>query len=526
MFVTPGFFKRGKSSLINAIIGKPLAPVAVTPVTAIITLFEYDHKKSHAVIHFKDGSIVEKQSGEVSRYVNEDENPANEKQVRVVSIFDDAPVLRSVSLVDTPGIGSSFEHNTATTLQFIPKIDAALFLLSADMPVSRLDTDFLKELKETEPKIVFVMNKKDLLSESDLKKLMRHNTAAIAEVMELPVEKINCIAVSVREHEQGNEESGIRRLMGEIQSIATHEKPALLRQAALKRYTRLHRQLLMQVKLKSDSLLMPLHQLKEKQEKLDGSIALMKDQREEFEDIIRGKVRLLQNHIDAVINQESAMIKNEIFEEIDHRDNILQAEALSAIQQELNRLLIARFESVKTTLEQHTREQFRNLLQQYGARSQSFLNELATHLHSLLGISFDMIADRFDLKVYTSFYLSLDSGISVIRSHNYMLTKLLPASSRKKRLVNTLKEHYNNLIIRNSASIAYDLVYKIQESFRKFNYDLNNHLQELLESIREIIAYTIRQKDNAESEVEEEIEALRKKMRLMELIRVEDMPLN
>lgn len=520
--VVVGLFKRGKSSLINAIIGKPLAPVAVTPVTAIITLFEYDSEKNYAVIHFKDGGAEEKRQEEVRRYVNEDENPANEKQVQVVSIFDNAPVLRSVSLVDTPGIGSSFEHNTATTLQFIPKIDAALFLLSADMPVSTLDTDFLKELRKTVPKIVFVMNKKDLLSESDLKKLMRHNITTIAEIMELPAEKINCIAVSAREHEQGSAGSGISRLMEEIQSIATHEKPALLQQAALKRYRWLHRQLLMQMKLRSDSLLMPLHQLKEKQEKLDSSIALMQDQREEFEDIIRGKIKLLQNHIDAVINNESVMIKNEISLELDHRDNILQPEVLSATQQELNHLLITRFESIKTALEQHTREQFRNLLQQYGARSQTFLNELATHLHSLLGISFDMIADRFDLNVYTSFYLSLDSGISAIRPGNSVLTRLLPVSSRKKRLINTLKEHYNNLVIRNSASIAYDLVYKIQESFRKFNYDLNNRLQELLESIREIIAHTILQKNNAESMVEEEIKALKEKMRKMELIRVEN----
>lgn len=520
--VVVGLFKRGKSSLINAIIGKPLAPVAVTPVTAIITLFEYDSEKNYSVIHFKDGSVEEERQEEISRYVNEDENPANEKQVQVVSIFDDASVLRSVSLVDTPGIGSSFEHNTTTTLQFIPKIDAALFLLSADMPVSRLDTDFLKELRKTVPKIVFVMNKKDLLSESDLKKLMRHNITTIAEVMELPVEKINCIVVSAREYEQGNAGSGISRLMEEIQSIATHEKPALLRQAALKRYHWLHRQLLMQMKLRSDSLLMPLHQLKEKQEKLDSSIALMQDQREEFEDIIRGKIKLLQNHIDAVISNESAMIKNEISLELDHRDNILQPEVLSATQQELNQLLITRSESIKTALEQHTREQFRSLLQQYGARSQTFLNELATHLHSLLGISFDMIADRFDLNVYTSFYLSFDSGISAIRPGNSVLTRLLSASSRKKRLINALKEHYNNLVIRNSASIAYDLVYKIQESFRKFNYDLNNRLQELLESIREIIAHTIHQKNNTESRIEEDIKALNEKTRKMELIQVED----
>jgi ribosome biogenesis GTPase A len=138
--VVVGIFKRGKSSVINAVIGKPLAPVAVTPVTAIITIFEYNAERSYAAVHFTDGKMEERNINEIDQFVSEDQNPANEKQVQVVRIFDDAPILKLISIVDTPGIGSIFEHNTATTLQFIPKIDAALFLLSADMPVSRLDT--------------------------------------------------------------------------------------------------------------------------------------------------------------------------------------------------------------------------------------------------------------------------------------------------------------------------------------------------------------------------------------------------
>jgi len=521
-FVVVGLFKRGKSSVINSVLGKQLAPVAVTPVTAIVTLFEYSSEKNDAVIRFKDGRTEERKTDEVSRYVNEDENPANEKQVQVVSIFDNAPILKVVSLVDTPGIGSSFEHNTATTLQFIPKIDAALFLLSADMPISRMDTDFLKELRKTVPKIVFVMNKKDLLSESDFRKLVQHNTQMIAAIMDLPAEQINFISVSAKEYEQGNEGNGINRLIGEIQSIATHEKPELLQKALLKRYRLLHQQLLMQMKLQSDSLLMPLHELKEKQERLDTSIALMQDQQNEFESIIKGKVNLLESQVNAVISKESAVIKNDIFQRLDSLDDILKPDILSATQQELDHLLISRFESTKKELEQQTKEQFKTLLQQYSARSQTFLNELATHLHSLLGISFDMIADRFDLDVYTTFYLTLDSGIGVIRPEGFILNRLLPPSFRRKQLLHKLRKHYSDLIVRNSASIAYDLTYKIQESFRKFNYDLNNRFVELLESIQEIIAHTIQQKNKAEDLIDQDVKDLKEKIMKMVSIKMEN----
>lgn len=516
--VVAGLFKRGKSSVINAILGKPLAPVAVTPVTAIVTIFEYNDQRSYAAIHFKDGRKAETATHEISRYVNEDENPANEKQVQVVSVYDDAPVLKSVSLVDTPGVGSSFEHNTAATLQFIPKIDAALFLLSADMPVSKPDTDFLLELKKTVPKIVFVMNKKDLLSESDYQKLIQHNAKTIAAIMEVSAEQVSFIAVSAREYEQGNKANGIEKLIAEIRSIASHEKAELLQKSIQRRYSWLHRQLLMQMKLKSDALLMPIHELKEKHKKLNASILLMQEQQEEFESMIKGKINTLQTLVDTVISKESALIKNEIFEKLEYEDHILTPDVLSAIQETLNKLLFGRIGRIKEELEQQTKEQFKLLLKQYSARSQSFLNELATHLHSLLGISFDMIADRFDLDVYTSFYLTLDSGIGSVHPDNFSLYRLLPLSYRKKQLLRKLKEHYSNLIIRNNASIAYDLTYKIQESFRKFNYDLNNRLNELLISIKEIISNTIAQKENTESLIEQDARALKEKMTAMEIM--------
>lgn len=65
--VVAGLFKRGKSSVINAILGKPLAPVAVTPVTAIVTIFEYNDQRSYAAIHFKDGRKAETATHEIRK---------------------------------------------------------------------------------------------------------------------------------------------------------------------------------------------------------------------------------------------------------------------------------------------------------------------------------------------------------------------------------------------------------------------------------------------------------------------------
>ena len=56
-----------------------------------------------------------------------------------------SPYLKDgVRLIDTPGVGSVYEHNTDVAYQYLPKSDAALFLLSVDQPVSKAELNFLK----------------------------------------------------------------------------------------------------------------------------------------------------------------------------------------------------------------------------------------------------------------------------------------------------------------------------------------------------------------------------------------------
>ena len=72
--VVTGLFKRGKSSVINALINKEIAPVAVTPVTAVITFFEYGIKTRYEVV-FRDNNRKEILLENLKSYVAEEENP-------------------------------------------------------------------------------------------------------------------------------------------------------------------------------------------------------------------------------------------------------------------------------------------------------------------------------------------------------------------------------------------------------------------------------------------------------------------
>lgn len=127
----------------------------------------------------------------------------------------------------------------------------------------------------------------------------------------------------------------------------------------------------------------------------------------------------------------------------------------------------------------------------------------------------ELISEQFDLNVYTSFYLSLDSGLPPLQKVHSFFDKLFPASYQRRKLYTRWQNHYKEIIIRNAASIVYDLSYKIQESFRKFNYDLKMKMNNVLRSMEKSIGDVIENKTKAELQNEEVIKDITNRLTLL-----------
>jgi predicted GTPase len=168
-----GQFKRGKSSLMNAIIGRELLPTGVLPLTSAITVLKYGPTERLEVC--RENSIFPNELPVTSLpdYVTEKGNPGNEKKVKTVSVELPVPFLRcGIEFVDTPGVGSAITANTETTYDFLPKCDAVLFVTSVDTPMTSIELDFLKEVQEYVDKIFFVVNKIDLMTDNEQREIL------------------------------------------------------------------------------------------------------------------------------------------------------------------------------------------------------------------------------------------------------------------------------------------------------------------------------------------------------------------
>ena len=160
-----GQFKRGKSSLLNAILGKSILPTGLLPLTSAITTIRYG--TTEKLVLYKENSIFPQELPlkEIASYITETNNPSNSKHIQTACLELPVPFLRyGTKFVDTPGIGSMVTANTQTTYTFLPQCDAALFVTSTDAPLNHTEMDFLHEIKQYTTKIFFILNKTDLLS--------------------------------------------------------------------------------------------------------------------------------------------------------------------------------------------------------------------------------------------------------------------------------------------------------------------------------------------------------------------------
>jgi len=163
-----GEAKRGKSTLVNALLGRDVLPSGVTPLTAVTTTVRYGDDE-RAEVRFLDGHDEKHPLADLDDLVTERGNPGNRRGIATVTAYLAAPVLAGgVELADTPGTGSVFERDTDAARDALRSMDAAVFVLTADPPVSASERDLLAAVAELSMTTFAVLNKADHLDQAGL----------------------------------------------------------------------------------------------------------------------------------------------------------------------------------------------------------------------------------------------------------------------------------------------------------------------------------------------------------------------
>ncbi len=218
-----GEFKRGKSTLINALLGQDVLPADVLPATATLNRVTYS-ETPYVMVEYKDGEVERVDINELENYVTKlsYESEKKAETVKQATVYYDTDFCKNnVDIIDTPGLNDD-EQMTNVTLSILPEIDAAVFVISANSPFSQFEKEFLekKMLTSDMGRIIFAVNCFGTFSKEDEDRIVETVEKRIASYV---IEKAKLVM-----GEDSKEFAVYKRKIGKPKVIGVYAKKALM----------------------------------------------------------------------------------------------------------------------------------------------------------------------------------------------------------------------------------------------------------------------------------------------------------
>ena len=521
--VVLGEFKRGKTTFINALLGEPLLPTAVVPLTSIVTMIKYGPKERVEVI-FEDGRVEEIPMEDIHLFVTEKGNPGNEKGVRKVEVSYPSPFLQDgVYLVDTPGVGSVFSTNTEVTYGFMPKADAAVFLLASDPPISQSELAFLADVRQLIRKVFFVQNKVDRLDPQERIESMEFSKGVIEKALGMdhvgvhPLSAKLALLAKQRGDQAMLEESHLPKLEALLSSFLMSEKGREVIRSGAEQTLRLLREEKLSLDIELKALDTPIQVLEEKLERFHKEMERIDQDAFDAKVLFEGEIKRLLQELDLDLErfhrtEVARMVEGlEKVHEISKRLSLSDyADAMEKyVQEGIVRSFDEWLEKENTKLE----EAYRQVASRFSRR----INEIIQEILDISSGLFELPLERFradeTLDSDTSLYYMVGDPpkfFDLEGAIKFLSRSLLPKNISQKMILKDLKRKLPELIDKNCGRVRADFAQRLQNSHLHFRWELGLKIDATRETIESAIGNTMEIKRRSEKEVAERKLALEK----------------
>lgn len=508
--VVVGQFKRGKTCLINALLGADLLPVAVVPLTSIVTILTYGETLRVEVI-YNDGRVGAILPQELTDYVTEMGNPKNIRGVREVVVQYPSTYLKEgVRLIDTPGVGSVYRHNTDVAYQYLPKSDAALFLLSVEQPASQAELDFLRDVRQYADRIFFLLNKIDYLSEHDLDQSIEFSRQAIEEAMG-PNVKLFPISAKLALDGQLTgapdllKKSRLPGFAAILNQFLIKEKGSILLTSVIGHLQRLISQARCRLELEIKALTTSL-------EELQGNIAAFSRKRSEIVDEKQTLLVLLDSEINALIrvelDGEAARFNKELTQQMEQDVNRWRQEHQDLTLEELNTALESyiteevqqAFQGWRTQTEDRLAAGFEDICRRFQENINDSIDGLMRFSSELFAISFDpvRVEPTWGADTHLQYWVRNDPVALELLAHSATIMLPRMVSSRFSKLKSFLIDFANRTILGKAREQMLQSINSQSGRFRYYFVErLNKSKTSFYKSIMDKLSVTIAGLDSA-----------------------------
>lgn len=481
-----GQFKRGKSTLVNALLEAPHLPTGVVPVTAVVTIVEYGSQPG-ALVEFRDGSSRPVPLAQLAEFITEEGNPGNREGVAAVVVRCPAPLLRSgLCLVDTPGLGSVFELSTEATHAFVPKIDAALVVLGPDPPISADELSLVERIASEVSDLLYVLNKSDAVDREHLAEAAAFCARVLQERLSRPAE-ILCVSARRALNEPAGSEPGFQELRTRLEVLAEGSGARLVRRAIERGARRLADELSAVIELDRRALTDPLGDSQQRIDEFRRRGAELGRMLHELDYLLRAEVdmteRWLQDEVMSFVGAQRKDLGLSLMQRFDSLGAMPRARLRHHALLEVKAELKLRLDAWLKSLEPRVQQQYRRLTDRFVEAANASASGISAAASRILGLSIDPAPPEPGLRAPSRLYYRLEAEALFLDPSDAWMRlrdRLSPRSRVLARVRAWARERADHLLVVNAARIADGLKERIEESLRCFRFEMADRLERAL----------------------------------------------
>lgn len=532
-----GQFKRGKSTFINALVGAPLLPIAVVPLTAVPIFISW-HPSPLVRVRFKDARLPEECTALepdairefLFRFVAEEANPENRLGVERVDLLYPAAILADGTvLIDTPGVGSTFLHNTAAALEVLPECDAVLFVVSADPPITEAELDYLRHVRPRAAQIFFILNKVDYLAPEEQSSIIEFLCDVLEKnAVRRPSDRI--FSVSARNgldaKQKGDrkrlEASGIPEVEAHLVRYLAHEKTRLLEDAVKSKALDILSQAVAEVSLRIQALKLPLELLASKSRAFEEALESIEEERRLTCDLVMGDQRRLRDELETRIHSlrdEAALTMAEVIEEKAAADPTLRdAAAQGAISAAMEQI----FDMARQDLVGALSDKTNGAVSAHQRRLDILIDAVQRAAAEVFEVPFrqDLDTVSFDLGE-EPYWVTEEIKTTLIPDPGRLIDHLLPRRVRASRLRVRLVRQMKELVLRNAENLRWAILRGMDETFRQASAKLEERLDDAIMATRSVIQESLVRRRDSSFNVEPDLIRLDRAIEMLSATRDE-----
>lgn len=324
-----GEFKRGKSTFVNALIGRQICPTDTDICTSVVSIIKYgEHEK--VTRYYGELSNAKYEVIELDELENYTVGSAEEIDNTIyVEIELPLDVLKSgIVVVDTPGVGGLDPRHATLTNFFLPRADATLFITDVNEPLTTTELDFYKsKVLPYSKHSAVIVNKADLRDADSVEDIRQDTIQKIATYTHCGKSNVTAIAVSSAAEAYPDSDLGesnfdeVRKVICNLRDAFKKEQKMILRANFVELLALALEPLQTQLQQIEQPDIDQIAELNERKNVIDKKLAELSDPTSEFRVAVNKEITNRREDIVNLLNEASVTLQSDTFNKILHHPN-------------------------------------------------------------------------------------------------------------------------------------------------------------------------------------------------------------